>query len=263
MYKLVVCDLDGTLLDAEHRLGGYTRQVLDALLARGIHLAFATGRHFVDVHRLSELLSHRPYLISSNGAAVHDRSARPLHCRPLPPESLSDLLHGPRFDGVHINVYRQHDWLVEEARPALLRFHRDSGFAYRVVDFRALDATPVLKVFYHHPDPARLAALEPEILARHGARVTTTFSLPMILEVMARGVSKGEALGRVRKALGLRPEEVIAFGDAPNDLEMLRGAGKGVLMANAAPELRAALPDLEVIGSHADEAVAHYLARWL
>jgi len=67
----------------------------------------------------------------------------------------------------------------------------------------------------------------------------------------------------MRKALGLRPEEVIAFGDGPNDLEMLRCAGKGVLMANAAPELRATLPDLEVIGPHAEEAVAHYLARWL
>ncbi|WP_041604701.1 Cof-type HAD-IIB family hydrolase [Thioflavicoccus mobilis] len=263
MYKLVVCDLDGTLLDAEHRLADYTREVLDALLARGIQLAFASGRHFVDVRGVAERLSARPYLISSNGAAVHDRAARPLHSHALPTECLGHLLHDRLFDEVHTNVYRADDWLVEEARPELLRFHRDSGFRYRVVDFREVDPAPVLKVFYHHADPARLAALEPEILARHGERVTTTFSMPMILEVMAKGVSKGGALIRVRKALGLRPEEVIAFGDGPNDLEMLRCAGKGVLMANAAPELRATLPDLEVIGPHAEEAVAHYLARWL
>jgi hypothetical protein len=81
------------------------------------------------------------------------------------------------------------------------------------------------------------------------------------LEVMAAGVSKGAALGPVLDRLGLSAEEVIAFGDGMNDLELLGQVGKGVLMGNADPRLKAALGHLEVIGNNADESVAGYLDR--
>jgi hydroxymethylpyrimidine pyrophosphatase-like HAD family hydrolase len=67
------------------------------------------------------------------------------------------------------------------------------------------------------------------------------------------------AYQRVVERLGFAREDVIAFGDGPNDLELLRYAGKGVLMANADPRLRAALPCIEVVGSNGDELVAAYL----
>lgn len=259
-YKLIVSDLDGTLLNAEHRLGSYTRDVLLDLQARGAEIVLASGRHHRDIRSLSSLLGGRGCLISSNGAAIHDRSGEAMSSRAIDRSCLDFLLRDPLFDAVHINVYRQDDWLVQEPKPQLLRYHQDSGFAYRTVDFRDLDDSPVLKVFYYHDDVEHLRHIESRVRSILGDLVTTTYSLPIVLEVMAHGVSKGDALAQVLARLGVDAEEVIAFGDGPNDLEMLRYAGKGILVANASPTLRAQLPFLDVIGPNEDEAVARYLA---
>ncbi len=258
MYRLVVCDLDGTLLNPQHRLGAYTRRVLTRLLDLGVELMLASGRHFGDVHGLSKGLGANGGLISSNGAAVHDAGGTLVHYQALDPMCLEFLLRDPVFDSVHVNVYRIDDWLVERPEPRLLQYHQASGFAYRVVDFAKLDAQPVLKVFFYG-DRQCLLDLEGLVHERCPGRLATTFSLPVTLEVMAAGVSKGAALGRVVDGLGLKPSEVIAFGDGMNDLELLRGVGKGVLMGNADPRLKAALDGQEVIGTNAEESVARYL----
>jgi hypothetical protein len=260
MYRLVVCDLDGTLLNPQHRLGDYTRGVLLRLREAGVDLMLASGRHAEDLRGLAAELGGRGGLISSNGAAVHDALGDLLHHHPLDPGCLDFLLHDPAFADVHTNIYRIDDWLVERPEPYLLQYHQESGFAYRVVDFANIEPKPVLKVFFFG-DHERLADLEGHVHARCPGRLATTFSLPVTLEVMAAGVSKGAALGPVLDRLGLTAKEVIAFGDGMNDLELLGQVGKGVLMGNADPRLKAALGHLEVIGNNADESVAGYLDR--
>ena len=147
---------------------------------------------------------------------------------------------------------------MERPEPYLLQYHQESGFAYRVVDFADIGPKPVLKVFFFG-DHERLAELEDHVHARCPGRLATTFSLPVTLEVMAAGVSKGAALRLVLDRLGLSTEDVIAFGDGMNDLELLGTVGKGLVMGNADPRLKATLGHLEVIGTNADEAVAGYL----
>jgi Cof subfamily protein (haloacid dehalogenase superfamily) len=258
MYRLVVCDLDGTLLNAQHRLGDYTRDVLSRLPDLGVELMLASGRHGRDLLGLCADLMASSCLISSNGAAVHDAAGRLVYHQAIDPGCLGFLLRDPLFDGLHKNLYRLDDWVVERPEPTLLRYHQESGFAYRVADFARLDPQPVLKVFFYG-EHQRLLELEDVVRQRGAGRLGTTFALPMTLEVMAFGVSKGATLERVLAERGLDRAEVLAFGDGLNDLELLQGVGKGIVMGNADPRLKAALPHCEVIGSHADEAVARYL----
>ncbi|WP_295383915.1 Cof-type HAD-IIB family hydrolase [uncultured Thiodictyon sp.] len=258
MVQLIVCDLDGTLLTPEHRLGDYTRSVLERVRAQGLEVILASGRHFQDIRTLADQLGRHGCLISSNGAAVHDRHQHLVDCQPLDPADARALINQCVPAEVHVNCYRTDDWLVDRPEPYLLQFHQASGFGYRVVDLAAIDGTGVLKVFFY-ATPQRLRPLEHAIQARFGDRVHTTFSLPVTLEVMARGVSKGAALADVAGRLGIGLDAVLAFGDGMNDLELLQCAGTGILMANADPRLRAALPALQVIGSNAEESVARYL----
>lgn len=293
MYKLVVSDLDGTLLGPDHRLGNYTRGVLQRVRAAGADLVLASGRHFMDVRVLAASLAsptHQPgaargsgipaatrragtanpaeggWLVSCNGAAVNNADGRLVQTTHLPREPLDFLLRDPLFRNVHTNVFLTDAWLVEEPDPSLLRYHQDSGFHYQVVDFGALDGTDVLKVIYHG-EHKHLLALEAELLARCSEAIGTTFSLPQTLEVLALGVSKGAALARLLDDLGLTPADVVCFGDGLNDLEMLQlvadGGGLALLMDNADQRLHAALPQVPRIGSHADEAAARYLERLL
>lgn len=258
MFKLVVCDLDGTLLDAEHRLDPRSRGVLGLLRERDVAVMLASGRHFQDIRRLSQHLGGNGYLISSNGAAVHDGAGRLLHSTAIPPDCVDFLITDPAFGQVHKNIYRSEDWLVERPEPRLLRYHQESGFAYRLSDLAHLAREDILKVFYYG-ERDQLLELESVILDRFAERLTTTFSIPTTLEVMASGVSKGAALTRVCAELGIALAETIAFGDGMNDLEMLSLVGKGVLMENADPRLKSALPHLERIGHHREPVLAAYL----
>jgi len=78
---------------------------------------------------------------------------------------------------------------------------------------------------------------------------------------MAGGVSKGHALDQVAKTLGYSLLDAISFGDGMNDKEMLTMAGKGCIMSNSHQRLKDLLPELEVIGTNADEAVARWLRK--
>lgn len=277
MYKLVVSDLDGTLLGPDHRLGDYTRGVLGRVRRAGAELVLASGRHFMDIRVLAEQVADgadsstaQPgrggCLVSCNGAAVNAADGRLLQATCLGQAPLGFLLRDPLFRDVHTNVFVTDAWLVERAEPGLLRYHQDSGFRYQVADFAALDAPEVLKVFYYG-EHAHLVELEAEILARHGDALGTTFSLPQTLEVMAAGVSKGAALARMLESIDLTPAEVVCYGDGLNDLEMLQliadGGGLALVMDNADSRLQAALPDLPRAGSHADDAVARHLENLL
>ena len=255
---LVVCDLDGTLLNAAHRLGDYTQAVLARLRSQGVELMLASGRHFQDIRTFANQLGDHGCLISSNGAAVHDRHGRPVDCQALDPDCVTALISDPTLADVHINVYRTDAWLVARPEPYLLTYHQESGFTYQIVDLSAIDGTDVLKVFFFG-EHERLREIEQSVLRRFSEHVSTTFSLPVTLEIMAHGVSKGAALSRVAQRLGVDLAQVLAFGDGMNDLELLKRVGTGILMENADPRLKQALPALAVIGSHADESVARYL----
>ena len=81
--------------------------------------------------------------------------------------------------------------------------------------------------------------------------------------MVCAGVSKGDALQAVAESLGLTLDNCIAFGDGMNDVEMLSMAGKGLIMGTAHEKVMHALPNNEVIGSNADDAVPHYLQTHL
>ncbi len=259
-WRLISCDLDGTLLNPGHRVGDYTLAVLRALRQRGIELVLASGRHYRDVSAISALIGHGVQTISCNGAAVHDEFGEVVEMTSLEPECLEFLVSDPAFAPVHTNLFSAHEWLVERPEPSLLVYHEESGFSYREVDFRRLDHQPVLKVFYYG-EHARLRELEDHIREHWADRVSTTFSLPFTLEAMAAGVSKGAALERICLRKGIDRSMTLAFGDGLNDIEMLRGAGTGIVMGNADPRLKAALPGHPVIGGNDEEAVARYLER--
>jgi len=92
-----------------------------------------------------------------------------------------------------------------------------------------------------------------------GAELTHSSS-DGLLEISAAGVSKASGLATVCAELGVAADDVVAFGDMPNDLPMLAWAGTGVAVANAHPEVLAAAD--EVTASNDDDGVAAYLSRW-
>ncbi|WP_127959126.1 sugar/pyridoxal phosphate phosphatase YigL [Serratia microhaemolytica] len=262
MYHVVASDLDGTLLSPEHTLTAYTHETLQLLLLRGIHFVFATGRHHIDVAQIRDNLGISAFMITSNGARVHNSAGELIFSHNLDASiahQLCHIVHGHR--DIQTNLFRDDDWFIDRVSPEQDEFFKESNFQYQVVDPRTLETEGVCKVFFTCDDHDTLLPLEQQINARFGDRVNVTFSLPTCLEVMAGGISKGHALEEVAKLIGHSLEACIAFGDGMNDVEMLSMAGKGCIMGNAHQRLKQTLPDLEVIGSNAEDAVSHYLRQ--
>ena len=261
MYPVVVSDLDGTLLNHNHELAPRTLDVIRRLSARGTKFIFATGRHHVDVKDFREQLGINMYMITCNGARVHNREDQAIIRHDIYPDHISPLVElGRQYkEQVFTSIYQEDNWFIEQNYATFDEFSDEDGFHYTMTNLDDIPKTGVAKVFFMAESHEPLVPLEKEILERFGEQVSVTFSLSNCLEVMAPGVCKGVALAEVLRLKGYEFKDAVAFGDGLNDYEMLAEVGRGLLMGNADQRLRAKLPDNEVIGNGSDDAVAVYL----
>lgn len=260
MFKVVVSDLDGTLLNNQHQISPHTRRTLHRLTERGIRFIVATGRHHIDVQSIRDTLGLDIFLITANGAVVHDKQDNCIYNQTIPPQLAQELVEIERRPDIDLHLYQGDEWLVEAESPELLAYHKDSGFTYRVVDPITLNKQGINKIFYtgEHPD---LVELENRLLTCFGDRLSIAFSTPTCLEAMQKGVNKGNALKAVLELNGYRLQDAIAFGDGMNDFEMLSMAGRGVVMGNAHSRLKDALPSHPQALTNDEDGVAEYLTQ--
>lgn len=260
-FKAIVSDLDGTLLNAEHKIGSFTIDTLSKLAAQGVDIFLATGRNLPDVkHIINKVDLKEAMLITSNGARANFLSSHAVLNHYIPEELVLQLIQTP-FDQnrVCLNTYQGDDWFINADIEQLKKYHKDSGFTYQVVDFSKHHGRQTEKVFFIGKTAEDLIPIEQHIRQHFGDRVYITYSGVSCLEIMHQSVCKANALEELVKLRGYRLQDCIAFGDGMNDVEMLSRVGKGCIMANADPRLKQALPQYEVIGHHKHEAVASYI----
>ncbi|GEM76888.1 Cof-type HAD-IIB family hydrolase [Vibrio sagamiensis] len=262
--KIVASDLDGTLLAPNHKLNAYSRETLRALHDKGYTFIFATGRHHVDVASIRHSVGIPAYMITSNGARVHDQNDQLIYSQNIPENLIQGVIDTIKLDPeILIHMYQNDAWLLSQDDEQLRDFHE--AFTYTLFDKNQAPQKGVAKIFFTHPgeDHEHLVKFENKLKQQFGQQLNIAFSTPWCLEVMAADVSKGSALKAIAESLGQTLENCIAFGDGMNDVEMLSMAGKGLVMATAHEKVFKALPNNEVIGSNADDAVAHYLSEHL
>ncbi|HLL66791.1 MAG TPA: HAD family hydrolase [Micromonosporaceae bacterium] len=264
--KLIATDLDGTLVRSDETVSDYTRAVLEKVRAVGIPIVGATGRG----PRLTELVRRdipaADFLVMGGGGRVVDLTdpAMPVVLRDerLPGEVLARLLATLEAEVGTLSV------LVEaaEAHDSPLWGDPDPYWRYpEMVEARVRAEClggPVIKGFARHNDhdADALLALARRLIDPAVASITQA-GLGYI-EICPPGVDKATGLAVVATRLGVDPDDVLVFGDMPNDLPMFRWAGFGrVAVANAHAEVRA-LAD-EITGSNDDDGVAAYLDAML
>ncbi|CAM3097763.1 Cof-type HAD-IIB family hydrolase [Vibrio mytili] len=262
--KIVASDLDGTLLAPDHRLSAYSKMTLRTLHEMGYTFVFATGRHHVDVASIRREVGIPAYMITSNGARVHDQDDQLMYSENVPQELVQSVIDTIKHDPeLLIHIYQNDDWLLNRPDEALRDFHEE--FTYKLFNPDQAPTDGIAKIFFTHEgkDHERLVVLENKLRKQFGDKLNIAFSTPWCLEVMNGEVSKGHALQAVAETLGLTLDNCLAFGDGMNDVEMLSMAGKGLVMGTAHEKVMQALPHNDVIGSNADDAVARYLQKHL
>ena len=269
--KLILTDLDGTLLRDDKSLSPANRTALVRAAAQGAEVVVATGRFFGGIPRELLELPFLRYFILMNGAKVYDRREdRVLYRSEIPlaqAERVMDLLEPldctvdcyqndvgwmerRYFD--HLDYY-----VTDPVSRAMVRSHRRPVDDLRAQVRAGGDTVQKMQAYFPHLE------LRPRVMAllrRETPGVVQSVSLPTNLELNAAGATKGAALAALCRALGVDPLDTAAFGDGTNDVSMLAAAGVGVAMANGAPETRQAA-DLVTV-SNQEDGVALVLDRW-
>ena len=262
MYKIAISDLDGTLLGSDHRISAKTKDSIQHWINRGLKFVIATGRHYIEAKHLQASIDSPIYLVTSNGARVHNREGEIIHKQNLDSEVAQQICAQQYPPDVQINLFTDQNWYANYSLEELNEMGLDAGFDCVETDLVALDKSNTIKIFFW----AERALLEPiydSLKARFGERINLTFSLEKCLEVMHATTNKGTAIEAVLKDKGLQSKDAVAFGDGMNDVEMLKLVAKPVLMGNAQASLRQALPAAEFTLSAKDDGVAVYMDNLL
>jgi hypothetical protein len=261
--RLIAADLDGTLLRGDNTISGRTRAVLRSLSEAGVLVVLVTARPPGFVRQLTSEAGIEGLAICANGALVYDLAAdRILERHAISIEVTHQLIVALRgaIPSVCFAIGMGTNYAWDHAY-ALLEGMMDSVDVVGVDDdILILCTEPVTKLIVRHPTWTADELLS-EVRAVVGDAAHATHSGAAFVELSAPGVQKAAALAALCEGIDVTAEQVVAFGDMPNDIPLLHWAGWGVAVANAHPEVLAEAD--EVTLSNEEDGVALVLERVL
>jgi Cof subfamily protein (haloacid dehalogenase superfamily) len=234
MIKLIAMDMDDTALNNELEISGRTREVIQAAVAKGIHVTFATGRMYCSCRRFALELGLDVPLITYNGALIQRvLSDEILFHQPVPLKEARKIAQWADQNGHHLQLYVDDRVYVRECNDKAVWYGHHAGVEMFAVgplsEFLSKEPTKMLIM----ADAEKLQQITRELRELCGDAVSITRSKPTFLEIVHPDVSKGKALAHLADFLGIERQAVMAIGDSYNDLEMIEYAGYGVAMDNA------------------------------
>lgn len=264
---LIACDVDGTLFDENETISPRTRDAVSAAVSAGTRFVVATGRPPRWIRPVVEALGFAPIAVCANGAVLYDPATdRVLSSRTLGVDTLAELaeLAARVIPGAGLAVERIGERAHDTATP---QFISSPGYEHAwlnpdntEVSIEDLLSAPAIKLLIRKAG-ARSADMAAALAKHVGIEGDITYSTNNgLVEVVPLGISKASGVEEIAKPLEISSDEVVAFGDMPNDIPMLRWAGLGVAMGNAHPDV-VAVAD-EVTAPNTDDGVGRVLERW-
>lgn len=261
--KVVVSDLDGTLLNPQHKISDYTKSIFQELHNQNYLIVVATGRHHLDAMAIIEKLEVPVYLVSSNGARIHSPNKEELFAFNLESDIVKAALNVEIDPEITVVLFKENVWQTNRISEKLNAFQEELKYRPELVDYKTLEDFGAIKIFFSCDNHEKLVKLKDAILANSSEHLHHAFSLPTCLEFMDKSIDKAVAIETVLEKQGFTLNQAIAFGDGFNDVQMLAVSGKGLIMGNAPALLKETLPELEVIKTNAEDGVAKYISSRL
>lgn len=266
MKKLIAIDLDGTTLNQESKISDKTAKALRRAIADGHSVVIATGRPYRMSKNFYQDLQLTTPMINFNGALVH------LPGKQWIGEQETSFNRKIVFDLIAEKKNLKLDFIAAENRETFFIddlnyfdqnfFASDSATVDNLLTINTLLTNPTSVLLRSQPE--NVASVSTELKGQFGQEVeVNTWGGPNpILEVVAKGIQKAHGLKRVIDHLNFKKEDVIAFGDEHNDVDMLKFAGWGVAMANGTDQLKAVANDITE-KTNVEDGLADYLTKYL
>jgi Cof subfamily protein (haloacid dehalogenase superfamily) len=260
-YRMVVTDIDGTLVDLQQLISVQNKEMIRAFQRQGGIVTLATGRmEDAARHYAKELDIRHPVILYNGGKIVDFVSGRCYFEARLTDNVVEKSLQLLRAQSLDMIFYCERKLWVREITPVILEYMKKDRVqcrSWESPDFLLQGNVNKILIIKEDRD---FSAVQEALLPMAGLYCELVQSEPTYLEVLPRAVSKGRALTMLAGLLGIGLEEVIAIGDNLNDLEMIRAAGLGVAVENAHPQLKEHAQ--YIAKSHLDHAVAEVIEKF-
>lgn len=259
-YKIIVCDLDNTLVDSKKNISQETIDYMIELQEKGYLVILASGRYIKEIELVKEQLQieeHKGIVIACNGFEVYDyRDQSYHHFSNINAQETSDLIEIAKKHECATYLYQDHTYyflytktfkkllhIVEKTFPLIRHIHPKLDHAIRrYQDMQFLDTMDVQcdfqKLCFISYKAKNIQRLQEEVKQKYGSIYHFFYENPMVTEISKSDVSKMHAVQYVCDKYKYSMKEVIAFGDNGNDTLLLEAAGRGVTMKNASKHIQ-------------------------
>ncbi len=263
-YKMLVLDLDDTLLRDDYSVSPRNTELLIKAQEMGVYVVLASGRPtpaMMQYARQLELAKYGSYIISYNGGAVTDiRADEVIFSQCLTQDDIHGLHDFSSQNDVDIITYLDGCIISERMSQYIDVEIKLTGMEHRhVPDFKDAVNGPAVKCILLQ-EPSYLRTIEQKLKETH-THLSVSISKPFFLEVTQKGIDKAASLDFLARRLGIGQHEIIAVGNAGNDLSMVQYAGLGVWVDNVDEKLRH-LADA-IVASNMDDGVAEVVEKYI
>lgn len=269
MIKLVVSDMDGTLLGKDSKISPVNEEAIRAIQKMGVPFVLCTGRIYSAVEPYADYLGLTGPVIGCNGAIIKNHGTGDvLFSNAMKEDVVKAVVDIFRKYDHYFHFYDENTVYAEKRGPLfdyiemMAEKMGDTRIKTKLVsDVKTLIGNPVqvLKMGFNLAEDGLSDEIVKEVSAIEG--LTVVQSAPKLMDIMNSGVSKGEAVKALAKLFDIHTDEIMAMGDNDNDIEMLMTAGIGVAMGNAGDHVKAIADDVAV--HHEEDGVAWALQKYV
>jgi Cof subfamily protein (haloacid dehalogenase superfamily) len=260
--RLVIADVDGTLLTPEKELTERACRAVLALRSAGVAFAITSGRPPRGLAMLVEPLGLTEPLAAFNGGLLVHPDLSPIEQQNLPASLVGQIMETLDKHGLDIWVYRGADWFIRQLGAAHVeREQATVHFAPTVVSGFDDLHDGVVKIVGVSNDLEAVVRAERDARAQFGDHVSAARSQPYYLDVTHPNANKGAVVKRLSELLKVPTEQIATIGDMPNDVLMFALSGLSIAMGNASLEVQRAAR--RTTDSNADEGFAKAMEKYV
>jgi Cof subfamily protein (haloacid dehalogenase superfamily) len=243
-YKMIACDYDGTIFPFDAReVPSFTKEMIHRYIDAGGRFVITTGRIFSSIRPEAERLNLAGDLICLQGSAIYSLSDGKLKfSEPLDTVTAVNVLRYGEDEGRICHVYFDSDYYVEKQNDFTDYYSEYCNVkpvytGIRLSEYIERNKIKPFKIIML-TSPSEARAMLKKVDARFGEFADVSRSGPMYIEVVAKASGKGNAVKKLASYYGIDMQEVAVFGDALNDISMLKVAGLAVAVDNAMEEVK-------------------------
>lgn len=267
-YKLIAFDMDGTLLNSKKQIRPETLKAIDKAFDAGKEVILCTGRCIAELKEYMEQLPRLRYIVGVSGALVYDvKEEKEIYMKEIPKEQMHQILESVKgIDAMphimnHASIVSERDFENMEhfdMKGYIPLFDKVATKVDNLYDYYEEYEIPVAKFNLYHATGEKRDKTK-NLLKDTGLELVDAEQTSV--EISAKGITKGTGLEQLCKYLGITMNEVIAVGDADNDIDVLSKVGLAIAMGNANEKVKS-ICDVIVSDCDSDgcvEAVEKYL----